>query len=371
MKKILACLFMGIILSIGGMSILFSASTPQIITFQGQLKEHGYSVSGTKSMRFEIVNGSGTVYWQSHASNGVSVTVTNGVYTVGLGDTALSNMSALSAADLDKGETLYLRVYVEGTQLSPDILLSSSSYSFIAGQAETITANTAAGNSVAVALGQSTVNVGIGTKAPAVSLDVSGIARFGDHTTNYSQFEADGTLVATGSATTWEDLRVPGMSTRGGASAPDLIAFGPSGGLMANSFDGGSTTEEVYFEIQMPHAWKTGSTIKPHIHWAPVNANAGNVKWVLEYSWQNMNGAYGVPVTISVTDAAAGTAWQHQLAAFPDISGEGKNISSILVCRLYRDPGDTADTYGADAALISFDIHYEVDTLGSREPTVK
>jgi hypothetical protein len=165
-------------------NVLFSASVPQIITFQGQLKESGYAVTGTKSMRFEVVNASGTVRWQSHASNGVTVSVDKGVYTVGLGDTAITNMNALTTADLDKNEKLYLRVYVEGVQLSPDILLSSSSYAYIAGQAETITANTTAGNSVIAALGASNANLGIGTATPVHKLEVIGQIRASNSSVN-------------------------------------------------------------------------------------------------------------------------------------------------------------------------------------------
>jgi hypothetical protein len=173
MKRYMIMIAMILCFSSGAVRTVYAASTPPIITFQGQLKESGYSVTGTKSMRFEIVNASGTVRWQSHASNGVQVAVEKGVYTVGLGDTSLANMNALTAADLDKNEKLYLRVYVQGVQLSPDILLSSSAYAFIAGQAETITANTAAGNSVAAALRNADTNVGIG-KSPAYKLDVAG-----------------------------------------------------------------------------------------------------------------------------------------------------------------------------------------------------
>lgn len=151
---------------------LFAASTPQIITFQGQLKEGGYPVNGTKSMRFEIVNAAETALWSSHASNGVTVTVNNGVYTIGLGDTSLgSNMAALTSAVFDADEKVYLRVHVEGEQMSPDILMSATAYSLISEQAETITANEAAGNSIVAALGKATNGVGIGTDSPdAVAL---------------------------------------------------------------------------------------------------------------------------------------------------------------------------------------------------------
>ncbi len=52
------------------------------------------------------------------------------------------------------------------------------------------------------------------------------------------------------------------------------------------------------------------------------------------------------------------------------ISGAGKKISSMLVCRIFRlTTGD--DTYGFDAALLEVDFHYKKDTRGSNAETAK
>jgi len=197
-------------------------------------------------------------------------------------------------------------------------------------------------------------------------------ATFGDNVAgNYSCFEDDGSLRFEGNATVWDDLRVPGLRAKTNASAPDLGAFGPSGNLLTYRFDGAATTEQVYFTLQMPHSWKQGSTLYPHIHWAPTDTNSGNVKWQLEYSWANIEGTFGAPTTISVTDGADGTAWKHQIAAFSALSAAGKTISSMMVCRLFRNPTDGSDTYAYDAAFLEFDIHYQIDTIGSRQEYIK
>ena len=202
------------------------------------------------------------------------------------------------------------------------------------------------------------------------------ISTLGSSDTNNVTIETDGTLVFNNDATVWEDLMVPGLSVGAGASAPDLVAFGPSGNLQIYAFDGGSTLEQVYFSVQMQHSWKLGSTIKPHVHWTPTTAGAGNVKWNFEYSWASFTGsgsptAFPAPTTISVVQAASGIAWAHQLSALPDIDGTGQGLSSMLVCRLYRNPADVQDTYASDAAFLQFDVHYEMDTVGSRQPTSK
>jgi hypothetical protein len=170
----------------------------------------------------------------------------------------------------------------------------------------------------------------------------------------------------------WDDLRIPGTSVRLGASAPDLVAFLGAGGLLLPAFDGGATLEQVYFTIQMPHGYKLGTDITPHVHWTPTTAGAGNVKWNLEYSWSDTGATFPAATTIAVTDAAGGTAWEHTKSFFPAIDGSGiTKVSSMLVCRLFRDPSDGADTYGADASFSEFDFHYQIDTIGSQQPSSK
>jgi hypothetical protein len=190
---------------------------------------------------------------------------------------------------------------------------------------------------------------------------------------NYTEIEADGTIEFNGTATVFDDLRIPGLTvTLPAANAPDFGAFLGAGGLQIYLFDGaGVQTESVHFTIQIPHSYKEGSDIVPHVHWSAVNGNAGNVVWQLEYTWQNIDGTFPAVTTITVTDAASGTAWDHQKAFFSAITGTGKTISSMLVCRLFRDPTHASDTYGSDAAFLEIDFHFEKDTVGSRQITTK
>lgn len=130
--------------------------------------------------------------------------------------------------------------------------------------------------------------------------------------------------------------------------------------------------DQIFFEVQMPHCWKVGSRIYPHVHWSPDTTDTGNCTWKLEYSWANINDAFGAPATITATQAGSGTAWKHQLATFEagaGIDGTGKTLSSMIACRLYRDA--PTDTFTGDAFLLEFDIHFEIDTLGSRTETSK
>ena len=191
--------------------------------------------------------------------------------------------------------------------------------------------------------------------------------------TNQMSVESDGTVEFQGTATTFEDLRVPVLSTvKSTSNPPDDIQI--LGNLVTFGFDKGKT-EEVFFVAQLPHSYKTGSDIFAHVHWLPTTAdNTGQVVWVLEYSWASHDQVFPSTSTLSSyttvgTDDA--TAYEHRITDFGSIDGTGKTISSMLICRLYRDGGDSNDTYNADAALLEIDFHYEVNTLGSRQEYVK
>ena len=62
---------------------------------------------------------------------------------------------------------------------------------------------------------------------------------------------------------------------------------------------------------------------------------------------------------------------QHLITSLGTISGTGIEISTIIVCRLYRATGDSNDTFGNEVGLLSMDFHYQIDTEGSRSEYVK
>lgn len=172
----------------------------------------------------------------------------------------------------------------------------------------------------------------------------------------------------------WDDTQVPALAFKTGATAPGFEAFCPSGTLLCYTFAGAGTDDQVYFTVQLPHSYKEGTDIYPHVHWAETaTTGAGtNVVWGLEYSWANVAGTFGAPSTIYVTNSVSGTNWKHSLSSFPTITGTSKTVSSILVCRMFRNANTaTADDYDQSAACLGFDIHYQIDTLGSKNETSK
>lgn len=201
---------------------------------------------------------------------------------------------------------------------------------------------------------------------------------------NYTEFEADGTLVMHGDATVWDDLLVPATMTKmGGTKDPGFAVFKTNGsgsqGVFLYWFDA-VTEEELYFAVQLPHSW-AGTPITPHVHWVPSIASDENpsgqtVRWGLEYTWINIDGTFA-NTSIVYAKSASGltTAGKHLMTLFSAITpgaGTQDGISSMLICRIFRDATSVADdTYEHDAGLLEIDFHYEKNTIGSRAAGTK
>jgi len=178
----------------------------------------------------------------------------------------------------------------------------------------------------------------------------------------FLQFEGDGRA--------WIDFNFGIGALRRGSAAPDLIDVG-STDIETLGFDGVNTLEEVSNALELNHNWAEGTTLRPHVHWYPTTNDAGNVKWNMDYVIVSSGAVVGAATTISVTQAAGGVAWTERYAALPDITTAGLVIGAQMHLRLYRDPNDEDDTYGADAALATFGLHVLIDSLGSSSEATK
>jgi hypothetical protein len=192
---------------------------------------------------------------------------------------------------------------------------------------------------------------------------------------NTLEVGSDGTLKLNGNATAFVDLLPSSISIGGGGNAPSFTAYN-GGNLRAYEFVGsGAQLKELNMGFQLPHEYKEGSSIMPHIHLhVPNDGTGGTIKFYCEYEWANIDQAGAIsPVTVAGTKVVTANfgAQNNVIVSFGNIVGTGKTISSIFMCRIYRDPADASDTFGASAWLKSADIHVEIDTLGSRQATSK
>ena len=201
-------------------------------------------------------------------------------------------------------------------------------------------------------------------------------------TTSYFRISASGTLTLGGSASVWDDLRFPATASKlGGSKDPgfSLFKFNGTGsqGVFTYWFDE-STEEEVYLIAQMPHGWKLGSLVYPHVHWTPASNGTGTVSWGLEYTWGSINSLFS-PTSINYANAttvgfANISGSIHYMTELPALTGTSQGLSSMLAMRLFRNAtggGGSGDSYPHDAGLLEFDIHYEIDAFGSNERNTK
>jgi hypothetical protein len=220
---------------------------------------------------------------------------------------------------------------------------------------------------------------------------------------NYTKITADGSLSYVGNATRWEDLKVPVNAVKIKAKKdnegveidpPDWAGFieGASLGLLWFKNEGSLDKEqEVVFTVQMPHGWKQGTNIFPHVHWSAGKINedgeleddstapgTNRVTWGLEYTWAIVGEVFpGTTIITGTTVATPNTGsialYEHVITPLGTggIVATGKTLSSMLVCRLFRNSSAGTDTYNGEAGLLEIDFHYQIDSDGSNQEYTK
>jgi hypothetical protein len=177
-----------------------------------------------------------------------------------------------------------------------------------------------------------------------------------------------------GASPQWDDIIgiIPAPTSAGG-TVPTTVNFGVGSSIRALAFAVGDAINGM---IQFTHGYYEGTDVEPHIHWSPVNVDTGNVKWSLDYYWININqAASGAPTTITCEQAGGGAPWVQQIIGFIPLvdgnpGGVPKLISSLFMFRLSR-VAATAPSYVGAPALLSFDIHYRRNSIGSGQEYIK
>lgn len=198
-------------------------------------------------------------------------------------------------------------------------------------------------------------------------VEVQGQAWFGG-ASNYSHFEADGTLVFNGNATVWKDINLgSALLTKPAASAPDTDEFKDEGGndigVETYAFAPG---EKVSGNFELQHDYKEGSDIAFHVHFQGIAAPTGTdkVKWQLIYTVAKTAETLDAATTI-VKEVDFDTQYEFLRANFATITGTNFTIEDQFLFQLSRITA-SADEYGGDALIATVGLHYKLDTVGSR-----
>ena len=119
------------------------SAAPTVVSYQGRVQVSGAPFTGTGYFKFAIVNQAGnTTYWSNDGSSGggseptsaVPLPVSNGLFTVLLGDTSLDGMTQQLSATVFSGYDRYLRVWFRAggsgsfTRLTPDTPITAVPY---------------------------------------------------------------------------------------------------------------------------------------------------------------------------------------------------------------------------------------------------
>lgn len=170
----------------------------------------------------------------------------------------------------------------------------------------------------------------------------------------------------------WDDLRVSLETAQlGGSSDPSYLEV--MGNLRAYHFGNSPADQEVFFAVQLPHAFKQQSTLHPHIHWLVKGAVSADTRvvWGLEYTYAAMSATFSTSTITELVTATCGAPYQHMLTHFPLITATLAGISSMFLCRLFRYSSLAGDNYGSAAVALEFDMHILLDDQGSYEEMYK
>ena len=163
-------------------------------------------------------------------------------------------------------------------------------------------------------------------------------------------------------------LFVHDAASAGGSSAPALTTF--RNNIKVGAFNGsGTTVNEIFGSIHLPHTYIAGTDIYFHVHWSHIIASpTGSVRWNLDYSFARGFGYEAFPAANTITlTQAAGTQYNHHIIESSAIAGTNLEPDTLILCRIWRDPADVNDTFTNDAFFIRADAHIQVDNRSTKE----
>jgi hypothetical protein len=206
------------------------------------------------------------------------------------------------------------------------------------------------------------------------SLVASGIASYASSTgaTGRAKYAIDPVtkdiffLTESGEVVCWEDLQCPpeAFNAAGVASPPTLDSAVVPGTWLFS----GTTENNLAVIRQLPHRWKAGTLLKPHVHWEKTTTEPGEVMWQWCYTIANVREVFpAYSVYFDGTNAAPhlNTVRMHAVDTFPSVDMVGKRESCMICLQVRRLPTHVSDTYPGNARFLEFDIHYMSNKLGT------
>lgn len=224
-------------------------------------------------------------------------------------------------------------------------------------------------------LDASTDRMGVGTATPAAKFQVVGAARVGA-TGDYTALDATGHQTMAGEGRPWRDElgELLGKKRKGTRISEDLDE-----GVLLFSDTCALADDWVITNVQLNHDKDLTASLYPHLHWLQAAAAVPN--WLLAYRWQINGGAKTTTWTRAKYTALAfsySAGAILQIVSFPEIAvPTGAGLSDIVQFRLCRDTGNASglftgsDPLSGNAAALMFDVHFQINSLGSTNEYAK
>jgi hypothetical protein len=198
----------------------------------------------------------------------------------------------------------------------------------------------------------------------------TGLPKFGS-ATDYTGFEDNGTMVATGAATTWVDIDFPIIIRTTGVNIPTLATL--KGNItvpqwQVNDFN-------VCEGQELIHSWLQGSTIYWHVHVITNGLDATNryVRFEVEWVFANIGDVLSATITDTSVDLlipANTTDRTHLIFSISNRLMTGNRIGTHVYARLRRVAAvGAAPTNDPFCSMLQ--LHVETDTTGSRQIATK
>lgn len=191
-------------------------------------------------------------------------------------------------------------------------------------------------------------------------------AIFGEVTNSATGLATKLPVYASGGVTAWDDLRAPAtaINPTGIVSPPSYDAthvgysFSPTG------------DNRIDLIFQLPHGWKKGTNIHPHIHMRGLSNSNGNIIIQLYTSWSNSSGVQPdftiVNTNIIMSNGSGNIVLKEHIVGLGNsVPNVLSNESSCVKYKMLRLGSAAGDTYTGDMLLDEFDCHYQVEKAGS------
>jgi hypothetical protein len=166
-------------------------------------------------------------------------------------------------------------------------------------------------------------------------------------------------------------IRIPAAN----APTERLYNHGIAGGVTFPVL-GFEVDDYIYFDVQTSHSMKLNTILENHIHFMTPTDGSGTpsrFKFRLDVIAAGIGESWAVPSGSPFTSEhiiADDYSNEHHILNVADIPSANTTVSSIYSCKLTR-VAATVNEYAAEVYIKYIDCHYQKDTIGSRQETVK